>query len=71
MLVYDAVKNIFGRADSMPLNNLAPTAVLRGNELYLLGGETGGSIIEGKFYGHHPDLCLIGKISERSDISCK
>lgn len=64
VLVYDSYKNIFGRADYLPLNNFCPGAVIRGNELYLIGGETGGSIIEGKVYGHHPDLCLIGKISE-------
>jgi hypothetical protein len=39
-----------------------PMAVLEGSTLYLIGGETGGSIIEGEHFGHHPDLFLVGSI---------
>ena len=39
-------------------------AVVRGDEIYLLGGETGGGEIDGVWYGHHPDLLLIGKIGK-------
>ena len=54
---------LFGRADSMPLNNNLSMTVLHDDTLYLLGGETGTAIVEGEFYGHHPDLCLKGKVA--------
>jgi hypothetical protein len=56
------------RADdpNLPLNNNMPMAVLRGDTLHLLGGETGGAVIDGEAYGHHPDLYLIGKLRKAS-----
>jgi hypothetical protein len=62
VLVYDTVANRFGRATSLPINNNMPMAVVVGDNLHLLGGETGGCVVEGESYAHHPDLHLIGKL---------
>ena len=64
VFVYDTLKNTFGRADSLPLNNNLPMAVVHGNQLFLIGGETGTAVVEGEFYGHHPELFLKGAIQE-------
>lgn len=64
VFVYDVLKNNFGTADELPIDNNLPMTVVRGDEIYLLGGETGGGIVEGEYYGHHPDLTLRGKITE-------
>ncbi len=64
--VYDTQSGLFGSADRLPIDNNLPMAVVRGDEIYLLGGETGGGEIDGVWYGHHPDLLLIGKISQIS-----
>ncbi len=61
--------NSFGRATPLPLNNNMPMAVIHGDELHLIGGETGGAVIEGEPYAHHPDLYLIGKLSETANRS--
>lgn len=63
MFVYDTETGLFGLADNMPLNNNLSLTVLEGERLYLIGGETGGATVEGVFYGHHPELCLIGTLS--------
>ena len=63
VFVYDTRTNLFGRGDAMPIDNNLPMSVVRGDQLYLLGGETGGGEIEGRYYGHHPDLLLIGALS--------
>ena len=62
VLVFDTRAVAFGAADPLPLCNNLPMTVLAGDELHLLGGETGGSVVEGEPYGHHPDLYLIGKL---------
>ena len=64
VFVYDTRADLFGRADSLPINNNLPMAVVKGDEVFLMGGETGGGMVEGEAYGHHPDLLLIGKISK-------
>jgi len=64
VFVYDTRTDIFGRADSLPINNNAPMAFVRGDEVFVLGGETGGGWVEGEYYGHHPDLFLIGRIEK-------
>lgn len=63
VFVYDSQSNLFGTADPLPLNNNTPMTIVRGDRIYLAGGETGGSTIEGESFGHHPDLFLVGKIS--------
>jgi N-acetylneuraminic acid mutarotase len=63
VLVFDTETKTFGRATSLPLNNNMPMAILQGKVLHLLGGETGGSIIDGEAYAHHPDLYLTGEVS--------
>lgn len=73
VFVYDTQMDLFGRADPLPLNNNLPMATARGDEIFLIGGETGGARLkdapagavydpEGEYFGHHPDLCLIGRI---------
>ena len=69
VLIFDTKTNKFGRATPLPLNNNMPMAVIRGEELHLIGGETGGSVIEGEPYAHHPDLYLIGKLSKAASPS--
>ena len=69
VFVYDTRTNLFGIADPLPMNNFMPMAVVRGNTLHLLGGETGGSKhTDGAggwiYYAHHPDLYLRGTIEE-------
>ena len=62
MFVYDIETDSFGTAENLPLNNFMPLAILREGDLYLIGGETGGSEIDGEFFSHHPDLFLTGRI---------
>ena len=62
VFVYDTDTGLFGRADSMPLNNNLSMTLVHGDEIYMIGGETGGAVVEGVFYGHHPELFLKGKI---------
>ncbi|HPO13599.1 MAG TPA: kelch repeat-containing protein [Candidatus Hydrogenedentes bacterium] len=63
MFVYDAETGLFGRADSMPLNNNLSLTFVHEDTVYMIGGETGGAEVEGVFYGHHPELLLKGRIS--------
>jgi len=63
VFVYDAQTGLFGRATSMPLNNNLSMTVVHGDEVYMIGGETGTAIVEGEFYGHHPELFLKGRIA--------
>jgi hypothetical protein len=51
----------------MPLNNNCSMALVHNNALYLIGGETGGGVVDGVFYGHHPELFLKGKICVATD----
>lgn len=62
VLVFDTETGTFGVADALPLCNNLPMAVLAGDTLHLIGGETGGSVIEGEQFGHHSDLYLVGRI---------
>ncbi len=62
VFVYDAQTGLFGTANKLPLNNNLPMTVVHGDEIFLIGGETGGSVVEGEAYGHHPDLLLRGRI---------
>jgi N-acetylneuraminic acid mutarotase len=63
MFVYDTKSGLFGRADSMPLNNNLSMMLVYRDSVLMLGGETGGAVVEGEFYGHHPDLFLKGAIA--------
>jgi N-acetylneuraminate epimerase len=64
VFVYDAQTGLFGTATPLPLNNNGATTVVDGDRIHLLGGETGGCEIEGRHFGHHPDLYLTGTIEE-------
>ena len=63
VFVYDIRTNLFGTAGTLPIDNNLPMTVVRGNQVYLVGGETGGGVVLGEYYGHHPDLLLQGTIS--------
>ena len=63
--VYDTGTGLFGTATPLPLNNNVPKIILHGGRLYLIGGETGGAVIDGEHFGHHPDLLLIGEMDLR------
>jgi hypothetical protein len=64
VFVYDTSHDLFGTADSMPINNNTPMTLVRGNEVLALGGECDARQIQGRYYGHHPDLFLRGQIRE-------
>ena len=64
VFVYDTQTDTFGTADKLPIDNNLPMSVLRDDRIFLLGGETGGGVVDGEYYGHHPDLLLIGRIRE-------
>jgi N-acetylneuraminic acid mutarotase len=64
VLVFDTRELAFGRATPLPLNNNLPMAVLRGDVLHLIGGETGGCVVDGEPFAHHPDLYLTGKLRQ-------
>ncbi|HOW73511.1 MAG TPA: hypothetical protein PKY77_23160 [Phycisphaerae bacterium] len=63
VFVYDVQTGLFGTADPLPLNNNTPMTIVRSDRIYLAGGETGGAVIDGEAFGHHPDLYLVGTIS--------
>jgi hypothetical protein len=64
VFVYDTSTDLFGMATGLPLNNNLPMTVVEGNRIHLIGGETGGAVLEGEPFGHHPDLYLVGVIRE-------
>jgi hypothetical protein len=64
--VYDTVTGGFGTADPLPINNCLPTVVVRGDEIFTIGGECDAREVEGEYYGHHPDLFLRGRITDRA-----
>jgi len=64
VFIYDTKRDLFGRADSLPINNNMPMAMVHGDDIFVIGGEADALEIGGEYYGHHPDLCLHGKIEE-------
>jgi N-acetylneuraminic acid mutarotase len=67
LFVYDTQTDQFGKGDPLPIDNNLPMSVIRGDRLYLIGGETGGGEIDDRYFGHHPDLLLIGTIKLVAD----
>lgn len=63
VFVYDTINGEFGVADPLPLNNNMPMTIVDESRIFLIGGETDGSVVDGACYGHHPDLCLVGRIA--------
>jgi hypothetical protein len=64
VFVYDTTADLFGTATPLPLNNNVPMTVVLGNQIHLIGGETGGAVLGTEHFGHHPDLYLAGDIIE-------
>ena len=64
VFVYDTMADMFGTATPLPLNNNVPMTVVLGDQIHLIGGETGGAVVQGEHFGHHPDLYLVGDIIE-------
>jgi len=64
VFVFDTKTGLFGTATPLPLNNNGPMTQVRGDEVFLIGGETNGAVIDGVVYAHHPDLFLRAKIEE-------
>jgi N-acetylneuraminic acid mutarotase len=64
IFVYDTKRNEFGTATPLPLNNAGPMTLVEGDHVHIIGGETGGSEVEGEMFGHHPDLYLNGVLHE-------
>jgi N-acetylneuraminic acid mutarotase len=64
LYIYDSLTNTFGRTTGLPINNATPNTILIDNKIYIIGGECDPTYINGIFYGHHPDLNLIGIITE-------
>ncbi|MCC6424962.1 MAG: hypothetical protein IT447_15925 [Phycisphaerales bacterium] len=62
VFVYDIKSGEFGASTPLPLNNNRAAAVVEKGRLYIIGGETGGAVIDGEHYGHHPELLLEGDI---------
>jgi len=62
VFVYDTRADLFGTADSLPINNSTPMTLVRGDEIFVIGGEADPREMDGEYYGHHPDLFLRGKI---------
>lgn len=60
--IYDTQADLFGTGDLLPIDNNLPMTVVRNDVIYMLGGETGGGEVLGEYFGHHPDLFLIGRI---------
>ena len=67
VFVYDTTSGTFGTATPLPLNNNLPMAVVEGDRLHLIGGETAGCTVEGESFGHHPDLYLVGHLRVADD----
>ncbi len=64
--VYDLKTNLYGRATSLPFDDVASITLIREDTVYILPGETAGFEWEGRYYGHHPEFVLKGRIKECS-----
>ncbi len=63
VLVYDAQADSFGRASHLPQGNVGPVTVVRGDVLWLTGGEIGRTFWGGRFFPNQPDLSARARIS--------
>lgn len=48
---------------ALPINANVPQTNVRGDEIFVLGGECDGRTIGGHNYTHYPTLALLGKIA--------
>ena len=64
IFVYDTHTDSFAEATMLPFNNNMMKVVVRGDKLYLMSGETGGAVMGGEYYGHHPDFFVVGTIQK-------
>ncbi len=58
--VYDIQTDTYGRAPSLPFDDVATITVVVGDTAYMLPGETAGFVWEGEYFGHHPEFVLKG-----------
>ena len=78
MFVYDTKLDRFGsvtassttekcllhpKCGPFPLNNNVPQTNLRGDNLFVVGGEADVRTICGEVYQHYPRLALLGKVT--------
>jgi hypothetical protein len=47
---------------SLPINNNLPQTNVRGDQIFLLGGECNDRVVKGEHYTHYPTLALVGKL---------
>ncbi|MFA5687976.1 MAG: hypothetical protein WC959_02315 [Kiritimatiellales bacterium] len=67
IFVYDTVNNSFGEATMLPFNNNMTKFIVRGDNIYLISGETGGLFFDDEYYGHHPDFFLEGTLQMKPE----
>lgn len=56
--VYDTRENLFGRATSLPFDDVASITVVRGDTVYIFPGETAGFYWQNEFLDHDPQLTI-------------
>ena len=62
VFVYDTLTNRYGTATPLPFDDVASITVIRGDDVYIFPGETGGFRWKGEYFGHHPEFVLRGRI---------
>ena len=65
VMVYDILKDQFFWTDPLPIGNNYPLVSIVGDELYVIGGETGGGCLLGKPVGRHSDIVFKAEIQMR------
>ena len=68
VMVYDVLNDKFFWTDPLPINNNYPLVVIADDDIYIIGGETGGGCVLGKPTGRHSDLVLKQDYIEVWDI---
>ena len=61
-LVFDSVQKKFFLTDPLPINNNGPLVLINGDDLYIIGGETGIGCVFDRPVGRHSYVVLKAKI---------